>query len=104
MAARLDRTTGSEPATRASWLPMLVIALLQMRMASNVSGLQVSIGAIVGDFDTSPASVSTALVVLSLVVAGFVMLGAKLGKRFGSRLVFRVGAVLHGLTMGAIAL
>jgi MFS family permease len=91
-------------AVRASWLPMLIIALAQIQMGFNVSALPVSIGGIVEEFDASPSSVSTALVVYSLAVAGFVMLGAKLGKIFGARNMFQVGVVLHGLAMVGMAL
>src|SRR5690606_4037634 len=69
----------------------------------NISALPVSIGAIVDEFNTTPASVSTALVVYSLVVAGFVMLGAKLGRLLGSRLMFQVGVAVFGVAMGAMA-
>ncbi len=90
-------------AVRASWLPMLIIALAQIQMGFNVSALPVSIGGIVEDFNTSPSSVSTALVVYSLAVAGFVMLGAKLGKLIGSRLAFQIGVIFHGLAMAGMA-
>jgi MFS family permease len=90
-------------AVRVSWLPMLVIALAQIQMGFNVSALPVSIGGIVEDFETSPSSVSTALVVYSLAVAGFVILGAKLGKVIGSRLAFQIGVVFHGLAMAGMA-
>ena len=75
---------------------MLIIALAQIQMGFNVSALPVSIGGIVEDFNTSPSSVSTALVVYSLAVAGFVILGAKLGKLIGSRLAFQIGVIFHG--------
>jgi MFS family permease len=78
---------------------MLIISLAQIQMGFNVSALPVSIGGIVEDFNTSPSSVSTALVVYSLVVAGFVILGAKLGKLIGSRLAFQLGVIFHGLAM-----
>jgi MFS family permease len=82
---------------------MLIIALAQIQMGFNVSALPVSIGGIVEDFETSPSSVSTALVVYSLVVAGFVILGAKLGKLIGSRLAFQIGVIFHGLAMLGMA-
>ena len=103
-------TTKTEPisvagtAVKASWLPMIVIALAQIQMGFNVSALPVSIGGIVEDFNTSPSSVSTALVAYSLAVAGFVMLGAKLGKVIGSRIAFQIGVILHGLAMVGMAL
>lgn len=104
MTTHAVASTGAEATTRTSWLPMLIIALAQIQLAFNVSALQVSIGGIVEDFDTSPTSVSTALVVYSLAVAGFVMLGAKLDKLIGSRLMFQIGVIVHGISMGAMAL
>lgn len=97
-------TAASESKTgRVSWIPMLVIALAQIQMGFNVSALPVSIGGIVEDFETSPSSVSTALVVYSLFVAGFVMLGSKLGMLYGSRNMFQIGVVAHGLAMVGMA-
>jgi predicted MFS family arabinose efflux permease len=82
---------------------MIVIMLAQIQMAFNVNALPVSVGGIVDDFDTSATSVGTALVIYSLFVAAFVMLGAKIGKLVGERLVFQVTVVVHGLAMGWMA-
>jgi MFS family permease len=103
MAKKSHLTTDIGKVVRVSWLPMLIIALAQIQMGFNVSALPVSIGGIVEDFETSPSSVSTALVVYSLVVAGFVILGAKLGKLIGSRLAFQIGVIFHGLAMLGMA-
>ncbi len=103
MRTRSDVITGAASAVRASWLPMIIIALAQIQMGFNVSALPVSIGGIVEDFNTSPSSVSTALVVYSLAVAGFVILGAKLGKVIGSRLAFQIGVIFHGLAMAGMS-
>jgi MFS family permease len=91
---------GAEP---VSWLPMTVILLAQMQMAFNVNALPVSIGPIVDDLGVPSTSVGTALVVYSLFVAAFVMLGAKLGKRLGVRIVFQLTVLLHGVAMGLMA-
>ena len=88
---------------RASWLPMIIILLAQIQMAFNVNALPVSMGPIVETLDTPATTVGTALVVYSLCVAAFVMLGAKLGKLFGERLVFQVTVIIHGLAMGLMA-
>ena len=82
-----------------SWLAMGIIALAQIMMGFNISSLTVSMGGIVETFKTSPTTIGTALVVYSLAVASFVMLGAKLGRRFGSRLMFQVGTVIFGIAM-----
>ena len=91
--------SSTEHKQHTSWIFMVIIALAQIQMSFNVSALPVSIGGIVEDFHTTPSSVGTALVVYSLAVAGFVMLGAKLGKLIGSRLAFQIGIVFHGLAM-----
>jgi hypothetical protein len=83
---------------------MIIIALAQIQLSFNIGALQVSIGGIVEDFKTAPTSVSTALVVYSLAVASFVMLGAKLDKIIGSRTMFQAGVVVHGIAMGMMAL
>lgn len=95
--------TGIQNVVRVSWFFMLIIALAQIQMGFNVNAITVSIGGIVDSFQTSPSTVSTALVVYSLAVAGTVMLGAKLGKRYGSRLAFQIGVVGHGLAMVIMA-
>lgn len=104
MTAIASETKRAAREERASWLPMIIIALAQMQMALNVSALPVSIGAIVNEFNTPATTISTALVVYSLAVAGFVLLGSKIGKIFGSRLVFQVTVVVHGLSMLVMAL
>jgi MFS family permease len=95
--------TDAPAAVRVSWFFMLIVALAQIQMGFNVNGITVSIGGIVEEFATSPSTVSTALVVYSLAVAGTVMLGAKLGKRYGARLAFQVGVVGHGIAMFIMA-
>ena len=95
--------TAAVPQT-ASWLAMAIIVLAQMQMAFNVNAIPVSIGPIVEELNIPATSVGTALVVYSLFVAAFVMLGAKMGKIFGDRLVFQVTVLLHGLAMAVMAI
>ena len=80
--------------TRRSWLPMVVIAMGQAQMSLNVNALPVSIGSIVAEFNTAPTTIGTAIVAHSIAVAGFTMLGAKLGQKFGSLAVFRWATAL----------
>jgi MFS family permease len=82
---------------------MAIIVLAQMQMAFNVNAIPVSIGPIVDELNIPATSVGTALVVYSLFVAAFVMLGAKLGKIFGDRLVFQITVLLHGGAMALMA-
>src|SRR6201986_4768875 len=84
-----------QPATeaQASWVPMIAIALGQMIMSFNVASLPVAMGGMVSSFGVPPTTVATGIVAYSMLVAGFVMLGAKLTQRFGALQVFR-GAVI----------
>jgi MFS family permease len=78
---------------------MVVIALAQMLMSFNVSAIPVSMSGMVNSFNTPPTTVATAVVMYSLGVSGFVMLGAKLGQRFGSKRFFQIAVSLFLLAM-----
>ena len=87
-------SAGAAPEAQESWLPMIVIAMGQALMSFNVAALPVSMGGMVASFDTPPTTVGTAIVMYSLGVSAFVMLGAKLGQRFGSKLFFQAAVAL----------
>src|SRR5882757_1382084 len=80
----------------ASWVPMIAIALGQMIMSFNVASLPVAMGGMVQSFGVPPTTVATGIVAYSMLVAGFVMLGAKLTQRFGALQVFRGAVLLFG--------
>lgn len=104
MASKNDLNVSPDITPSASWLPLVVILLAQIQMAFNVNAIPVSIGPIVEELGVSATSVGTALVFYALFVAAFVLLGAKLGKMFGNRLVFQVTALAHGAAMAMMAL
>lgn len=104
MTKRSESPVTSSALGAVSWVPLAIIMLAQIQMAFNVNALPVSIGPIVEDLEVSSTSIATALIVYSLFVAGFVMLGAKIGKLFGERLVFQVSALVHGVAMALMAL
>jgi predicted MFS family arabinose efflux permease len=80
--------------TRESWVPMMAIALGQMLMSFNVASLPVALGGMVNSFGVPPTTVATGIVAYSMLVAGFVMLGAKLVQRYGAARVFRAAVIL----------
>jgi len=82
---------------RASWIPMIAIAFGQAIMSFNVASLPVALGGMVESFRVAPTVVATGIVAYSMIVAGFVMLGAKLVQRFGALQVFRLAVVVFGL-------
>lgn len=80
--------------TQESWVPMIAIALGQMIMSFNVASLPVALGGMVESFHVPPTTIATGIVAYSMLVAGFVMLGAKLTQRYGAARVFRAAVVL----------
>src|SRR5690606_7211439 len=92
-----DVHAGAE--ARASWMPLLVIAMTQIMMVFNISTLQVSIDAIASTFGLSAAPIGTAIVTYALVVAAFILLRARGAQSYGSRRVFRVAVLLFGAAM-----
>jgi len=84
---------------KASWAPMIALALAQVLMSFNVAALPVSLGGMVESFDVPPTTVSSGIVMYGLVVAALVMAGAKLGQKYGWVLVFRVVIVIFGIAM-----
>src|SRR6185437_3524069 len=86
--------TMGQAEARQSWVPMIAIALGQAIMSFNVASLPVALGGMVQSFGVPPTTVATGIVAYSMLVAGFVMLGAKLAQRFGALQVFRAAVVL----------
>ena len=79
MSSEVGAAVDDERPTRAPWLPLIVIVLAQLQMGINVSALPVSLGPISDEFNAPATVTATALLLYSLLVAAFVMLGAKLG-------------------------
>jgi MFS family permease len=98
-----DPGVGQQRPTRALWLPLVIIVLAQLQMAINVSVLPVSLGPMSKDLDAPATATATALLLYSLFVAAFVMLGAKVGKLIGERRAFQIGVVAHGAAMVLMA-
>ncbi|MBL9000588.1 MAG: MFS transporter [Phycisphaerae bacterium] len=82
------------PNDRSSWTPMIVIAMGQALMSFNVAAIPVSMSGMVKSFETPPTTVGVAIIMYSLGVSGFVMLGAKLGQRFGSKIFFQAAVLM----------
>ncbi|MDK1374842.1 MFS transporter [Sinorhizobium sp. 6-117] len=98
-----DSAIAGQHAGRAPWLPLIVIVLAQLQMAINISALPVSLGPLSQDLGSPATAAATALLLYSMFVAAFVMLGAKIGKLAGERRVLQVSVVVHGAAMGLMA-
>src|SRR5262245_62849702 len=80
--------------SKESWVPMIAIALGQMIMSFNVASLPVALSGMVNSFGVPPTTVATGIVAYGMLVAGFVMLAAKLIQRYGALRVFRIAVLM----------
>lgn len=89
---------------RASWTPLVVIAMAQVLLAFNIITLKIAIDAIVTTYNAPSSTVKSAIIVYSLAVAGCIMVGARIGPAFGSLRVFRITVALFAVAMLAMVL
>jgi MFS family permease len=95
LSAEVDVETPARP----SWLPMIIVAMAQTLLVFNITALKVSIEDIASTLRASAASVTTAIVAYCLVVAAFILLGAKIAPSHGARRIFRATVILFAAAM-----
>ena len=100
----MSETTIKTKTQKEPWLPLIIILMVQIQMAFNVNAIPISMGPIASDLRTPATSIGTALVIYSLFVAAFVLVGANIGRKYGERRVFQITAIMHGLSMLVMAL
>ncbi len=79
------------------WLPMMILASAQFVMVLDSSVMNVAISQIVEDLDTTIQGVQTAITLYTLVMAAFMLLGAKLGDMMGTNRAFAIGLAIYGV-------
>ncbi len=79
------------------WLPMIILASAQFVMVLDSSVMNVAISQIVEDLDTTIQGVQTAITLYTLVMAAFMLLGAKLGDILGRNRAFAIGLAIYGV-------
>jgi EmrB/QacA subfamily drug resistance transporter len=79
------------------WLPLVILALAQFIMVLDSSVMNVSISQIVADLDTTVTGVQLAITAYTLVMAAFMLVGAKLGDIWGRDRAFAIGLGVYGL-------
>ena len=79
------------------WLPMIILASAQFVMVLDSSVMNVAISQIVDDLDTTIQGVQTAITLYTLVMAAFMLLGAKLGDILGRNRAFAIGLAIYGV-------
>jgi MFS family permease len=79
------------------WVPLVILALAQFVMTLDSSVMNVSISQIVADLDTSIQGVQSAITLYTLVMAAFMLFGAKLGDILGRNRAFAIGLGIYGV-------
>jgi EmrB/QacA subfamily drug resistance transporter len=79
------------------WLPLGILAAAQFVMVLDSSVMNVSISQIVADLDTTIQGVQLAITMYTLVMAAFMLVGAKLGDIYGRTRIFAIGLAVYGL-------
>ncbi len=78
------------------WIPLFMLASAQFIMVLDTSVMNVAITQIVEDLDTTIQGVQTAITMYTLVMAAFMLLGAKLGDMLGRNRAFAIGLAIYG--------
>jgi MFS family permease len=79
------------------WIPIVILASAQFVMTLDSSVMNVSISQIVEDLDTSIQGVQSAITLYTLVMAAFMLAGAKLGDILGRNRAFAIGLIIYGI-------
>ncbi len=78
------------------WAAIAILAAAQFVMVLDSSVMNVSITQIVADLHTTVQGVQTAITMYTLVMAAFMLLGAKLGDIWGRNRAFAIGLAVYG--------
>jgi MFS family permease len=87
----------TEGARKGLGLPIAIFASAQFVMVLDSSVMNVSISQIVADLDTTIQGVQLAITAYTLVMAAFMLAGAKLGDIIGRDKTFAIGLGIYGL-------
>src|SRR4029079_11409338 len=79
------------------WLPLIILAAAQFVMVLDSSVMNVSISQIVADLDTTVTGVQGSITAYTLVMAAFMLVGAKLGDIWGRDKAFAIGLAVYGV-------
>lgn len=104
MSTKSDPLVTTSPEVKASWLPLIVVVMTQIQASFAVNALTVSMQGITTELNTPATNVGTAITAGTFAMAAFILLGAKIGAKFGSRRVFQIAVLIHGLAMAGVAL
>jgi EmrB/QacA subfamily drug resistance transporter len=93
---RVETAAGGSTEAAIRWAPLIALATAQFVMVLDQSVMNVSISTLVADFDTTVTTIQAVITLYCLVMAMFMMTGAKVGDIIGRRRAFVVGLIIYG--------
>lgn len=88
--------TSSPQDKNASWGVIAMLAAAQFIMVLDTTVMNVSITQVAEDLNTTVVGLQTAITMYTLVMAAFMLLGGKLGDRWGAKRAFTIGLLIYG--------
>ena len=87
----------SAPAgVKVGWGVAGILATAQFIMVLDTTVMNVSITQVVADLDTTVVGLQTAITMYTLVMAAFMLIGGKIGDRWGAKRAFWIGGLVYG--------
>jgi len=78
------------------WWPLVALATAQFVMVLDQSVMNVSISALVAEFDTTVTTIQSVITLYCLTMAMFMLTGGKIGDILGRRRAFVIGLIIYG--------
>ena len=87
---------GTVAEKRAGWGVITMLAAAQFIMVLDTTVMNVSITQVAEDLNTTVVGLQTAITMYTLVMAAFMLLGGKLGDKWGAKRAFWIGLLIYG--------
>jgi len=81
---------------QAGWGVIGMLAAAQFIMVLDTTVMNVSISQVAADLNTTIVGLQTAITLYTLVMAAFMLIGGKIGDRWGAKRAFWVGLIVYG--------
>ncbi len=79
------------------WIVILILAVAQFVMILDSTVMNVSISTVAADLNTTISGMQAAITLYALTMAAFMLLGGKLGDKWGRLRAFKIGSVVYGV-------
>jgi MFS family permease len=79
------------------WGVLLIVSMAIFILVIDTTMMNVSINALVGDLDTTVSTIHSTIAIYTLVMASFMLIGAKLQDVLGRKKAFLIGLAVYGV-------